>query len=132
MKIKNYFILLLATLVIGFVSCKEKEPEPEPEPPLDVSVIQGDVTFYETETGLEGKAVNATVRLHKGTAEKSIKEIQADDKGFYKFSGVLNGTYTISAEFTLFGAGGTQFSSRSDSIVITKSDTITCDIEMIK
>ena len=131
MKIKNYFILLLATLVIGFVSCKEKEPEPELEPPLDISVIQGDVTFYETETGLEGEAVNATVRLHKGSAEKSIKEIQADDKGFYKFSGVLNGTYTVSAEF-VFGVGGTTFSSRSDSIVITKSDTITCDIEMIK
>lgn len=131
MKIKNYFILLLATLVIGFVSCKEPEPEPEPEPPVDISVIQGHVTFYETETGLEGDAVNATVSLHKGAAEKSIKDVKADNRGNYIISGILNGTYTVSADFVL-GMGGTEFNSRSDSIVISKSDTITCDIELIK
>lgn len=130
MKIKNFFILLLATLVIGFVSCKEPEPEPEPEPPLDVSVIQGEVTFFETETGFEGKATNATVKLHKGTAEKSLKEVQTDNNGFYQISGILNGTYTVSADF-VHGVAG-PFYSRSDSIVITKSDTIICDIELIK
>ncbi|MDD2621987.1 MAG: carboxypeptidase-like regulatory domain-containing protein [Bacteroidales bacterium] len=129
MKIKNYVLILLAALAITTVSCKEDDPDPDSD--LEVSVIKGQISYFDSESGLEGKADHASVKLHKGSAEKALKTVTTDDQGNYQINGILNGVYTVSAEY-YFSVDNTTFTGRSDSITITKSDTIICDLHMEK
>ena len=129
MKKSILFIAFLACAMC-FISCKEKEEEPEEV--VLVNIIQGTITYEEELTGREGNASGATVDLHKGSEEKSILTVTANDKGFYQFTGILNDTYQVSSKFELNVNPPTTFTSRSDSIILKGNDTITCDIHMIK
>ena len=135
MKMRNILALTVVALVLCFASCK-----PEEEEPILKSVIQGKITYEETETGWEGDAKSASVKLHNVNNETPLKEVTANDTGFYQISGImidLNDTskilYQVSAKFIMkFGNEETIFEGRSANIELKGNDTVTCDIHLIR
>lgn len=134
MKMRNVLALTVLALVVCFASCK-----PEEENPVVKSVIQGKITYEDTETGWEGDAKNATINLHYLNNETSLVKVTANDTGFYQINEIhiiLNDTakrlYQISAKFTMgFGATPTLYEGRSNSIELKGNDTVVCNIHLI-
>lgn len=133
MKTRNILALTVLALVVCFASCK-----PEEEDPVVKSVIQGKITYEDTETGWEGDGKNATINLHYLNNEESLVKITANDTGFYQINEihvVLNDTakkfYQISAKFSMtFGGGETIYEGRSNSIELKGNDTIICNLNL--
>ena len=130
---RNILFLSVLAFAISFTACK-----PEEEEPLIVSVIEGHVTYEDTETGWEGKATKAIVKLHKDTEEGALKEVVADDYGFYQITDIIinntaetKPTYQVSAEFKMtIGGSATTFTGRSENITPNGNDTLTCDLHL--
>lgn len=129
---RNILFLSVLAFAISFTACKPVEE------PLIVSVIEGKVTYEDTETGWEGEAKNAVVKLHKETEEGALKEVVADDNGYYRITDIIMNntaetkpTYQISAEFKMtIGGSATVFKGRSKNITPAGNDTITCDLHL--
>ncbi len=126
-------VLIYTCLFFTFVlySCKEKEN-------IAYSIVQGKITYEERETGWEGNAKNAVVKLHIEQEEGVVSEITANDTGFYILpkiavnldSAFIN--YTVSAKFIMgIGGGSTIFTGRSKVITPKGNDTIICDLHLV-
>jgi hypothetical protein len=135
---KNILIFSVLALALCFASCKPDDDDNTDDTVMK-SVIKGKVTYEETETGDEGNAAGAIVKLHKGSEQDKLKEVTADGSGNYQITGIIVDktdaakiVYQLSATFSkTFGGTPVNFTGRSDSITIKGNDTIICNLHMI-
>ena len=129
---RNILIIAAITCACCFTSCKEKEENDL----ILKTVIQGKITYEDYETGQEGNAAGAIVKIHLGNEEGELKQVTADNTGFYQMTGIAVNTlvntkiyYQLSGEYTAtIGGDELTFIGRSDSISIKGNDTIVCNI----
>ncbi len=131
-KMKRVLIYTCLFFTFTFYSCEEEKN-------IVNGVIQGKITYEEGDSGWEGDAKNATVKLHIGQEEGAVQEVTANDTGFYIFPKITVNLdsalidYTISAEFKKsFGATQTVFTGRSNVVTPKGKDTIVCNLHLIK
>lgn len=131
-KMKRVLIYTCLFFTFTFYSCEEEKN-------IVNSVIQGKITYEEGDSGWEGDAKNATVKLHIGQEEGAVQEVTANETGFYIFPKITVNLdsaltdYTVSAEFRM-QIGGTPiiFTGRSEVVTPKGKDTIVCNLHLIK
>lgn len=128
---RNILILFVLTCAF-FVSCKEEEEESNL---VLKSVVQGTVTYRDEGTGQEGNASGATIKVHIGNAEESLKEFKTNNSGFYQIPIAVNSLIKNKIYYQLTGVYTTTivdeeftFTGRSDSISFKGNDTIVCNL----